>query len=63
MIDARPVTDRWRRCDVVVRDLPLGLLLAVASFLPALHGNGTQVGDLPARPFDAPAFVVIALEC
>ncbi|WP_433380478.1 sensor histidine kinase [Streptosporangium sp. CA-115845] len=63
MIDLRRVTDLWRRCDVVVRDLPFGLLLAVVSFLSALHGKGTQVGDLPARPFDALAFVVIALEC
>ncbi|WP_182876032.1 sensor histidine kinase [Microbispora sp. H10670] len=63
MIDLRRVTDLWRRCDVVVRDLPFGLLLAVASFLPALHGKGTQVGDLPTRPFDALAYVVIALEC
>ncbi|WP_327048738.1 histidine kinase [Microbispora sp. NBC_01189] len=63
MIDPRRVTDLWRRCDVVVRDLPFGLLLAVASLLPALHGKGTQVGDLPIRPLDALAFVVIALEC
>ncbi|MEU4330064.1 histidine kinase [Nonomuraea dietziae] len=63
MIDLRRLTDLWRRCDVVVRDLPFGLLMAVASLLPALHGKGTQVGDLPARPFDALAFVVIALEC
>ncbi|WP_031161310.1 histidine kinase [Streptosporangium roseum] len=63
MIDLRGVTDLWRRCDVVVRDLPFGLLLAVASLLPALHGKGTQVGDLPTRPFDALAFLVIALEC
>ncbi|MEU4703845.1 histidine kinase [Nonomuraea dietziae] len=63
MIDLRRLTDLWRRCDVVVRDLPFGLLMAVASLLPALHGKGTQVGDLLARPFDALAFVVIALEC
>ncbi|MDR8413739.1 sensor histidine kinase [Nonomuraea sp. 3-1Str] len=62
MIDLRRVTDLWRRCDVVARDLPFGLLLAVASLLPALYGKGTQVGDLPTRPFDALAFVVIALE-
>ncbi|GAA3218654.1 sensor histidine kinase [Nonomuraea helvata] len=62
MIDLRRVTDLWRRSDAVVRDLPFGLLLAVVSLLPALHGKGTQVGDLPARPFDALAFVVIALE-
>ncbi|WP_433217574.1 sensor histidine kinase [Microtetraspora malaysiensis] len=63
MIDLRRVPDLWRRYDVVVRDLPFGLLLAIASLLPELHGKGTQVGDLPARPFDALAFVVIALEC
>ncbi|MEU6408110.1 histidine kinase [Microbispora sp. NPDC046933] len=63
MIDLRRVMDLWRRCDVVVRDLPFGLLLAVASLLPSLHGKGTQVGDLPVRPFDALTFVVIALEC
>lgn len=63
MIDLRRVPDLWRRSDVTVRDLPFGLLLAVASFLPALHGKGTQVGDLPTRPFDALVFVVIALEC
>ncbi|MEV0146472.1 MULTISPECIES: sensor histidine kinase [unclassified Nonomuraea] len=62
MIDLRRVTDLWRRSDVVVRDLPFGLVLAAVSFLPALHGKGTQVGDLPVRPFDALAFAVIALE-
>ncbi|MEV4113207.1 histidine kinase [Nonomuraea sp. NPDC049695] len=62
MIDLRRVTDLWRRSDAVVRDLPFGLLIAVASLLPALHGKGTQVGDLPVRPFDALAFVAIALE-
>ncbi|MEV4296488.1 sensor histidine kinase [Microbispora rosea] len=63
MIDLARVADRWRRCDVVVRDAPFGLLMAVVSLLPALYGKGTQVGDLPVRPFDALAFVVIALEC
>ncbi|MGI5152877.1 histidine kinase [Plantactinospora sp. CA-294935] len=62
MIDLRRVPDRWRRCDVTVRDLPFALLLAVASLLPALHGQGTQVGDLPTRPFDALAVAVIALQ-
>ncbi|MFI7416554.1 sensor histidine kinase [Nonomuraea sp. NPDC049684] len=63
MIDLRRAAEAWRRCDVVLRDLPLGLLVAVASLLPALHGKGTQVGDLPARPFDAVAMLVIVLEC
>ena len=63
MIDLRRVPDLWRRCDVTVRDFPFALLLAAASLLPALHGKGTQVGDLSARPFDELAFVAIALEC
>lgn len=63
MIDFRRVTDLWRRCDVTVRDLPLALLLAVSSFLPAMHNHGTQLGDLPTRPFDAWADLVVALQC
>ncbi|WP_030276888.1 sensor histidine kinase [Streptomyces sp. NRRL B-24484] len=53
----------WRRFDVTLRDLPLGTLFLVASFLPGLRGHGTQVGDLPTRPFDALAVVALALEC
>ncbi|WP_417159136.1 sensor histidine kinase [Streptomyces gilvifuscus] len=53
----------WRRLDVTVRDLPLGLLFLIGSFLPALHSNGTVLGGVPARPTDALAVVAIALEC
>ncbi|GAA2744014.1 sensor histidine kinase [Kitasatospora cinereorecta] len=53
----------WRRLDVTLRDLPLGTLFLVVSFLPGLRGHGTQVGDLPTRPFDALAVVALALEC
>ena len=63
MTDLRRVLDRWRRLDVTVRDLPLALLLAVASFVPAFHGHGTEVGALPARPFDALAVVAVVLQC
>ncbi|XVQ10472.1 sensor histidine kinase [Spirillospora sp. CA-255316] len=63
MNDLRRVPDLWRRWDVTVRDLPLALLLAAGSLVPAFHGYGTQVGDLPDRPFDALAVVAIALEC
>lgn len=63
MIDLRRVPDRWRSLDVTVRDLPLGVLLAVASLVPALHHRGTQLGDLPGRPMDALAVAVLALEC
>ncbi|MEU0792198.1 histidine kinase [Amycolatopsis sp. NPDC005961] len=55
--------DHWRRLDVTVRDLALGLLLAGLALVPALGGHGTQVGDLPTRPMDALGFVVIAVEC
>jgi signal transduction histidine kinase len=56
MIDLRRVPDP-------VRDLPLALLLGLASLVPALHSRGTQLGDLPARPFDALTAVVLLLEC
>ncbi|GAA1680066.1 hypothetical protein GCM10009830_28880 [Glycomyces endophyticus] len=62
-MDLRRIPDRWRRLDVTVRDLPLGLLLAALSFLPVLRGHETQVGDLPARPLDALGLAVLALEC
>ncbi|MBO2453090.1 two-component sensor histidine kinase [Actinomadura barringtoniae] len=47
----------------MVRDLPLALFLAVGSLIPAFHGHGTKVGDVPERPFDALALLAIALEC
>ncbi|MBW0102659.1 histidine kinase [Pseudonocardia sp. KRD291] len=62
MIDHRPALAIWRRLDVVVRDLPLGLVLVGASFLPALQSHGTQLGGLPPRPFDALAVAVVVLE-
>lgn len=55
--------DLWRRLDVTVRDLAFGLLLAGLALVPAFGGYGTQVGNLPARPMDAFALVVIAVEC
>ncbi|MFC5826044.1 sensor histidine kinase [Nonomuraea insulae] len=61
--DVTRVQDLWRRSDVTLRDSPFALLLVVASLLPALYGHGTQVGDLPMRPFDALTLVVAALEC
>lgn len=52
----------WYRLDVVVRDLPFGLLLLIGSFIPALRSNGTVIGGVPDRPHDAMAVVVILLE-
>ncbi|MEU1341797.1 histidine kinase [Streptomyces sp. NPDC005827] len=63
MISPRRASGWWHRLDITVRDLPLGLLLLAGSFLPALHGKGTQVGDLPNRPFDALALLALGLEC
>lgn len=63
MIGLRMVPDSWRRWPVTVRDLPLALLIALASVVPALRDHGTQLGDLPGRPFDALTVAVVALEC
>ncbi|GAA1786017.1 sensor histidine kinase [Actinomadura chokoriensis] len=62
MIDLRTIPDMWRRWDAMVRDLPLALLLAVGSLIPALHGLGTHVGGLPSRPYDALAIVAVVLQ-
>ncbi|MFE4453649.1 sensor histidine kinase [Streptomyces sp. NPDC056796] len=42
---------------------PLALLLFVASFLPGFRNNGTELGSLPDRPFDALAVAAVALQC
>ncbi|MFC4114408.1 sensor histidine kinase [Nonomuraea zeae] len=63
MIAFRRLPERWRRIDSTLRYLMGGLLLMAASLIPALHSYGTQLGGLPARPFDALAIVAIALQC
>ncbi|MGC4795678.1 sensor histidine kinase [Micromonospora saelicesensis] len=63
MTDLRRVLGRWRQLDVTVRDLPLALVPAIASFVPAFHGRGTEIGALPTRPFDALAVVAIVFQC
>jgi signal transduction histidine kinase len=64
VINARRLRERWAGLDVTVRDLPLALLLAVASLVPSLHQYGTRLAeDLPSRPFDAGAVAVAVLEC
>jgi signal transduction histidine kinase len=62
VIGLHRVPDLWRRCDVTIRDAPFALLLAVTSFLPGLQGTGTQVGDVPVRPFDVLGVVAVALQ-
>jgi signal transduction histidine kinase len=63
VIDLRRASDLWRQSPATVRDLPLALALAGASVTPALDILGTQLGDLPNRPFDALTAIVILLEC
>lgn len=53
----------WRRLDVTVRDLPLGLLLLAFSLIPSLHGHGTQFGGVAERPFDSLGLLAAALQC
>jgi len=60
MISLRRAPEWWHRSDVMVRDLPLGVLCLAASFLPGFYG--TQIGNLPHRPFDALAMVAVTLE-
>ena len=62
MIPLPRIPDRWQQYEVVIRDLPLALLLLVAALVPGLH-LGTQVGNIPTRPFDVLAVAVVALEC
>ncbi|WP_405803491.1 sensor histidine kinase [Streptomyces sp. NBC_01187] len=64
----RQVPELWRRFDGAVRYLSLGylslgLLLFAGSLLPSLHSRGTQLGGMPAHPFDTPAVVSVALQC
>jgi signal transduction histidine kinase len=59
----RRLLEPWRRLDVTVRDLPLGLLVFAASFVPTLDSHGTVVGGIPHRPVDALGVVVVALQC
>jgi signal transduction histidine kinase len=63
VIDVRRDTGWWSRFDVTVRDAPLALVQLVASLIPALDNQGTQLGDVPGRPMDALGIGVVAVEC
>ncbi|SCL44804.1 Histidine kinase-, DNA gyrase B-, and HSP90-like ATPase [Micromonospora citrea] len=63
MIKLRRLPDLWRQWPITVRDLPIALALALAAVVPALERQGTQLGDLPDRPYDALTVGVVALEC
>jgi signal transduction histidine kinase len=62
VIDRQRLSDRWRRLDVTVRDLPWAVLFLAGSLLPSARGHGTEVGDLPVRPYDALALVAVLLQ-
>ncbi|MFE2185560.1 sensor histidine kinase [Streptomyces sp. NPDC059455] len=62
MISVRRIPEIWHRFDVTVRDLPLGLLIFAGALIPSFQNHGTQLGGLPARPFDALAIVAVALQ-
>lgn len=62
MSHPRRLADAWRRQHVVVRDLPLALALALTPLVPALQGQGTQLGGVPQRPSDALTVAVVALQ-
>ncbi|MEV4466804.1 histidine kinase [Micromonospora echinofusca] len=63
MIKLRRLPDLWPQWPITVRDLPFALALALAAVVPALERQGTQLGDLPDRPYDALTVGVVALEC
>ncbi len=62
MTDRQGIAERWRRLDVVARDLPLGVALFLMSLLPITHGYGTLLGGLPDRPADLLSTTAVALQ-
>ncbi|MFE4217053.1 sensor histidine kinase [Streptomyces sp. NPDC056844] len=60
MTGLRRIQDLWRRSGATVWYIPLALGLFGASLV--YHSNGTDVGGLPNRPFDALAVVAIAFQ-
>ncbi|MBV2366802.1 sensor histidine kinase [Streptomonospora nanhaiensis] len=63
MTTRRRLTGLWRRFGAEAWLLPLlGAALSVASLVPSLQGEGTMLGGVPDRPFDALALVAIGLQ-
>ncbi|MFB9348740.1 sensor histidine kinase [Streptomyces heliomycini] len=62
MIAPHRLRDPWRRLDVTVRDLLLGLLVLALSLWPAFQHHGTLLGGVPERPFDRLALVAVAFQ-
>ncbi|MEU1691700.1 sensor histidine kinase [Streptomyces hirsutus] len=55
------IQELWRRSGAAVWYVPLAAVLFAASLV--YHDNGTELGGLPTRPFDALAVAAIALQC
>jgi signal transduction histidine kinase len=54
-----PVADWWRSRPTAVRDGAVAVVLAAAGFIPALSGVSAQFGDLPRRPGDVFAVLLV----
>ena len=54
---SQSVPRRWQQAWPALWYPALGLLLLGASFVPALHRQGTLLGSVPDRPFDALAVI------
>jgi signal transduction histidine kinase len=61
VIGLRRVPELWRRYALWYS--LIGLALFVGSLVPALQSQGTRLGGMPDRPFDALAIVAVALQC
>ncbi|HWU04931.1 MAG TPA: two-component sensor histidine kinase, partial [Streptomyces sp.] len=55
------IQELWRRSGSTAWYAPLALALFAVSLV--YHHNGTEVGGLPTRPWDALAVVAVALQC
>ncbi|WP_205752803.1 sensor histidine kinase [Cryptosporangium phraense] len=60
----RPLLDRWRSVDVVVRDAVLVAVLLVIAFAPTSAGLGMDLAEFPdRRALDAFGVVLIVAQC
>lgn len=55
------IQELWRRSGSTAWYAPLALVLFAASLV--YHSNGTELGGLPTRPYDALAVAAVALQC
>ncbi|WP_233160013.1 sensor histidine kinase [Pseudonocardia sp. MH-G8] len=60
---ARSSAGWWQPRSVLVQDGLLAAALTAAAFVPTLSVIGVEIGDLPVRPFDAVAVVLVLAQC